>query len=80
MTIIGTANLLPKAVAAYKYSQNKQKILHFLSQEKFSIVNLIQELLGLQTRAAAWKVLDKMQSEKRVKRKRIVNPIYTAHE
>ena len=67
MTLAGTLNLLPKTEAIQKSLENQQKVLQFLSQEKFSTVNILQGLLGLKTRAGAWKILSKMERENLVK-------------
>jgi hypothetical protein len=70
MSISGALNFLPKREADEKSLKNQQKILQFLSQEKFSTVNVLQALLGLKTRAGAWKILSKMERDNLVKQHR----------
>lgn len=60
---VGTKNLLPRKQAKQRSIQNQQKVLQFLRQEKFSTRQIIQQLLGLKSRAGAWKILVKMEQE-----------------
>ncbi len=60
---VGTTNLLPRKQAKLRSIENQQKVLQFLRQEKFSTRQIIQQLLGLKTRAGAWKILVKMEQE-----------------
>ena len=61
--LAGQNNLLPRHEARQKSLDNQQVILQFLRQEKFSTVNILQQLLGVKTRAAAWKIVSKMQQK-----------------
>lgn len=60
---VGTTNLLPRKQAKLRSIENQKKVLQFLRQEKFSTRQIIQQLLGLKTRAGAWKILVKMEQE-----------------
>lgn len=61
-------NLMKRNEATQKYLQNKQKILTFLGQEKFSTSQILQTLLGLKARSPTCKLLRKMVNDGVLKR------------
>lgn len=61
-------NLLGLHAARRKYKDNKQKVLQFLRQEKYSTSSILMKLLQLEYRSSICKVLRKMMAENLVKK------------
>lgn len=63
-----TNNLLLPSQARDRMNANRQKILRFLNQEKYSTAAILQQIIGLKNKASVCKILRKMEEENLVKK------------